>query len=209
MGKLVALVSLVVLLVPGVASANLLSNGSFENDGVNGHVTGWGTNYPANNIYGVASYGGVDGSYSAVCFWDGDLYQDVEITGGQSYSFSGNSYIPTESETVGTQWNSFVKVNFLNSSNIAIGATYGNTNLSSLTRDQWNQVVATGITAPANAVKARVSFGTWQNSTSSAYIPNPTMFDDFNFDVAAVPEPASLLLLGSGLIGLVGFSRKK
>jgi hypothetical protein len=34
------------------------------------------------------------------------------------------------------------------------------------------------------------------------------VFAPFSHDVSAAPEPASILLLGSGLVGLLGFRRK-
>jgi hypothetical protein len=33
--------------------------------------------------------------------------------------------------------------------------------------------------------------------------------DLFTYDLTSVPEPASLLLLGTGIVGLIGFARKK
>jgi len=207
MGRLVALVSLVVLLVPGVASANLLVNGDFEISVDGDHTTGWSATEPdcwnASNQVGVQD-NPQSGAWNLHNYNDGGMKQEVNITGGESYRLTGYAWVPSGS--VETSWGSYIGVKFLRANgSTALTKTI---NMKALTRDQYNLGDTGVLVAPTAAVKARIMFGTYGSLPDYA-VPGESDFDNFNFDVAAVPEPASLLLLGSGLIGLVGFKRKK
>ncbi len=201
--KWIALVSLLALLVPGVASANLLVNPGFENDGEQGHTTGWTVEFN-NNIFGAQDYVH-SGAWSATNYWDGGMYQMVPVTGGDQYYLSGWAYIPSG---VGeTTWGTYIGLKWKNSVGGTVGA-WGNSDLKNLPRDQFNAANSNALTAPATATMAQVRFGTWQGDPDGIqWIPNPTSFDDFDF--SPVPEPTSLLLLGSGLVGLAGLTFRK
>ena len=199
MGKLIVVISLVALLIPGVASANLLYNPGFELTGPDGHMQGWLQEWNT-NIAGTVD-NPHSGLYAARDFWDGGAYQNVAVTPGQAYRLTGWAYIPAG--LGGSPWGSYIGLKFLNSTGATVGQSQ--VDMQGLTRAQYNQADTGQLIAPSTAVTAMVRFGTWANAPWQPV--NPTDFDDFDFN--AVPEPTSLMLLGSGLIGLVGLTRKK
>jgi PEP-CTERM putative exosortase interaction domain len=207
MKKTIALVGMLLLLsIPSMAHAqNLLVNGGFESDGEQGHITGWTIDYN-NNIFGVID-NPQSGNYNARNFWDGALRQDVAVTGGTAYQFSGWSYIPTATETIGTTWGSFFQIDWKTAAGGTAGTSWSAPNLKNLTRDQYNLTQSGAIVAPTTAAYARIKFGTWQGGDGTQYIPNPTDFDNLSFSV--VPEPSSLLLLGTGIVGMLSATRKE
>jgi hypothetical protein len=70
--------------------------------------------------------------------------------------------------------------------------------------DQWHNISIESM-APAMAAKAAVVLVAKSNS---AYLGESTVYVD-EMSMEAVPEPASILMLASGLLGIFGFSRKR
>jgi hypothetical protein len=197
MKKLAILAILSLLIAPVAAEANLLQNSGFEDSDTGGWTDEWG-----NNIHAVTD-NPHSGTYAARNFMDGGMYQDVSITGEVDYKLTGWAYIP---EGGSGNWGTYIGLQYLNSGGGIVGSQQ--IDMQSLTRDVYNQADTGWLTAPEAAVTARVRFGTWGYNPAEGILPaNPTNFDDFNLQ--AVPEPSSLILLGTGLAGLLGFGARK
>lgn len=185
---------------PAVANANLLYNPGFELTGEAGHTDGWSQEWN-NNIFGVID-NPHSGTWGARNLNDGGMYQDVAITGGDDYKVTGWIYIP--SGIGGSPWGTFMGVKFLRA-NQTTALDWEDGGFAGLTRDQYNMGDSGWITAPSDAVTARVRFGTWSNAPNEPVAP--TDFDDFS--ITAIPEPSSIILMLTGLTGLFGLSFKK
>jgi len=209
MSKIICFISLVILLVsPGIASANLLVNPGFEQSGEQGYTTGW-TNEWNNNIFGTTE-NSHSGLHAARNHWDGGMYQDVLVIPGVVYDFRGFLYAPSGGDDSG--WGSYLGFYWMDAQDNLVG--YGGVmwvlDIIDSPRNVWLVGDSKNLsdplkymTAPGDAVKARVRFGTWQEGATPAV---PTDFDDFYLDV--IPEPSSLVLLITGLLGLLGIGKR-
>lgn len=192
------MIIIILIGIVSISEANLLINPSLEQTDVYGQMKGWTSEWN-NNIFGTSD-NPRSGDYAARNYWDGGMYQDVDIFGGELYKLTGWVYIPKgEGES---PWGSFIGLQWFDDGGSLLGE-WSENDFAIMERDQYNMGGSNWLVAPGNATTARVRFGTW-----SAYPFNPvhpTDFDDFN--LSTIPEPGTILLFLSGLL-LCAFSRR-
>jgi hypothetical protein len=199
----VVFILIVSLMIIPSAWANLVVNPGFEEAGEQGYTQGWTVDWN-NNIFGTTD-NPLTGSRAARCYWDGGMYQDIEVTPGLEYRFRAYLYTPSGGDD--SSWGNYVGFYWMdNEDNLVmpLGALW-ECNINTSPRDTY--LVADSVnledsaywmTAPLEATKARVRFGVWQTEAEPA---NPCDFDDFYFDV--VPEPSSIILFLAALAKVI------
>lgn len=187
---IVAVTACIALMAPNTFAQNLLTNGSFET----GDFTGWttGGNFEDTEVVSGAFYdytGAEDGNFYAVLGpvgSDGTLSQSFSDHAGAQYTFSfwfasvGDSPSDFSADWDGTP---------------VLSLTTPNTGAN------WSLYTFT-------------ETGTGSDNISFSFRDDPGYMGLDNVSVTessgqSVPEPSSLLLLGTGVIGLGGIIRRK
>lgn len=183
--------------MPSVAkAANLLTNSNFDS-GIapwnNWNGADVSTVYKQSAPNSLHAWG--DNSTSDTGAW-----QSVSVTPGVTYSLSGYILSPNgvgnDQSPLAGGASAFYSVEWAGGGRLDTSAITGTTNALWVNK-QINWTAPTGITSAAIVAKIQRATG----SSGDVY------FDDLDFDV--IPEPTSMLLLGSGLLGLFGISRRK
>ncbi|MCM8813939.1 MAG: PEP-CTERM sorting domain-containing protein [Candidatus Omnitrophica bacterium] len=210
---LVALIAIVGLSL-GVANAQTISNGGFEQD-----LNNWSGGFGAANIYppsGVTPdpnliHGGAKSMYTVATTGTGDFwmarFQQFSVTPGQLLSMSGwvRPVINAAAETM----RGGIGIFYFDSAGTQLLGLEKQAEVSNANNNNWTQLnVSDTVGADLGIARAQFTVWAWAASydrgdaaTSRVY------FDDISGGV--VPEPSSLILLGSGVLGMLGISRKK
>ncbi len=209
---ILAVSTLTVLLAISAAAQNLLTNGNFEagNTGFTSdyiYIPGDGTRHTEIGEYSVIdnpataftngyhSYGDHTTGSGLMFFADGaSITQDVWA---QNANLAAGAY-------TFTAWVADPDPGLYNPANLALfinGAQTG-TAFTSTEIGQWQEwTMSLDITSPGNTVLSIRDIN-----------PNYGSYDDFTMDDLSLtqsPEPASLALMGSGVLACIGVARKK
>lgn len=211
--KILRLAALIVGVAPAIASANLVTNGSFEQPSFVGPSTfvlftsipGWTPvgvsvlditreqpGLPASDGTQLSDLS-VDEGYGR-----GIISDSIALTLGQQYHFSFDlaSYIDGT-----TQYNSSVDWSFLSSGNTSV---FSGTATNSSSGQTWSNFSYDWVATTSNI---QLQFLTRNPGLQSGDYNKNSLLD--NVSLTAVPVPASLWLLGSGLVGLFGLKKRK
>lgn len=226
MSKLVILLATLLLLTPAIASANVLGDPGFEGAGNAGvWITDnwggpWDNNYDATDQWHAGSQSlkqvANGTNVPTPTYWEkAEAKQIFSIQPG--YVINGGAWLKWdnlggsgEKADAGNPWvEAFIESKWLRAdfSEISgIGTVHKTSGSGDWEYQDLSGWTVAERTAPADAayVDYRLVFlspGNANNATGTVW------WDDAQFTV--IPEPTSLLLLGSGLVGLLALNRKK
>ena len=174
----------------------------------------WGTYAGVyNNSGGSDGYGGIapDGkniAYINLPAWDyvilSQWVNPVKITQGATYTLSVDVGARANQNPDSAMW--WLQLYALNPDGITqtgvITQSFGNPSIDTFT----TQSVSYLADSTYDGWTLGIALVGWQNSSEKSYQIN---FDNARLDVSPVPEPATMFLLGSGLIGVAVFVRRK
>ncbi len=189
----IVIVGIALIGQPSTASANLLTNPGFEGTG-SGSLDGW---FPVgDNVKYAANWAKHSGGYGAVInaagTGTGMLLQEVSAIQNDTVTFtgwsSGNYDLAGSGQLMLEFWS--------DTAQLTGGKTVTHSGPYGYTQDTLSDI------APLGTTKAKVIYAA--SGTAGC-----VMFDDADATVTPIPEPTSMLLLGTGLVGLFGFGRKR
>ncbi|MFA6356009.1 MAG: PEP-CTERM sorting domain-containing protein [Candidatus Omnitrophota bacterium] len=169
------------------SAANLLNDPGFETG------NGWSNWGDSNYVTDIKISGGQSAHAWTWNNADGNFEQTIDVTPGVSYKAGG--YIKSSGLDTGSAWIQF-RWN-------GVGTAVESAKLTTANAD-WAYYETPLTVAPEGATTAKVAYMLLAPAYQSA---NDVYFDDASFE--AVPEPASLLLFGSGLAGFFSTRGKR
>lgn len=171
------------------AQANILTNPGFET----GDFTGWECSYNP-GLAVVTDQNAHSGSYHARLYDYTEIYQYVDVTPYELYKLAAWTYMPD-----GEVYGAGIFLDFYDENEQYLDDWMQT--VDQLPRNQYNKIESYWLTAPEDAATAKIY----------SAIMGPTYMDLDDFDFSPIPEPSSLLLLGTGLLSIFGFGirRKK